>query len=340
MPKRIVFCADGTWNTPASQTNVYRLYKALTTAPEQAPYYDEGVGNDDATPLENRLEGLVGEGLLQKVRDGYTKVASNYRPGDRIFLFGFSRGAFTVRSIAGMIALCGLPTANFDDAMVDIAFRAYRHKFERTALLTQLNARYAIADAKIDMIGAWDTVGALGIPAIWGGVDPLDGFLDTDLHPDVLHAYHALSIDERRAGFHPTLWTNPAPGQTLEQVWFAGTHGDVGGYNPPEANGTRLADAPLAWMLSKAAALGLTFAPLPFDPASARDPLHETWSHVWGPPRERTIDPQASISNTVALRCAADASYRPINLSFDPSGQLSTRYHQVDVAAATAPAAS
>ena len=152
-------------------------------------------------------------------------------------MFGFSRGAYTARSLAGMIAICGLPTTPFDDDenLVNTAFQAYRNKDQRAALLASLSA-YALFDTKIKMVGVWDTVGSLGIPALFGGVDPLlYGFLDTSLHPDVLNACQALAIDERREQFPPTLWTPPSPpvaGQLLEQVWFSGVHCDVGGGYP------------------------------------------------------------------------------------------------------------
>jgi uncharacterized protein (DUF2235 family) len=127
---------------------------------------------------------------------------------------------------------------------------------------------------KITMVGVWDTVGSLGIPAIFGGVSPLlYGFLDTSLSSSILHAYQALAIDERRAEFPPTLWTAAAPGQTMEQVWFSGVHCDVGGSYPADSSGSALSDLTLAWMMNKAAALGLEFVadvssnyPLPMDP--------------------------------------------------------------------------
>jgi uncharacterized protein (DUF2235 family) len=341
MPKRIVFCADGTWDSTTNQTNVYKLYRALTTSADQVPYYDDGVGAD-GNPIEKLLGGAFGDGLFQKVKDGYTKIAHAYMQGDQVYIFGFSRGAFTARSLAGMIAICGLPTANFDDAMVNTAFQAYRDKDDRPALLAQLNAKYSIFDAKLTMVGVWDTVGSLGVPALIGQVDPIiAGFLDTSLHPDVLNAYHALAIDERRAQFPPTLWTNPSPGQTLEQVWFAGVHCDVGGSYPNDANGTCLSNIPLGWMMSKAAALGLTFAPgteemyaLPLPSALSLDTVHESWSPLWLVPRNRSVDPHSWIADSVAVRLAAQKSWRPGNLSFTADGLLAPGYYQVNVVTA------
>ena len=180
MSKRIVFCADGTWQAPLNNTNVYRLYKALTVSADQVTYYDDGVGAD-ATGLNRVLQGAFGDGLLQKIQDGYTKIAHVYEPGDTIFLFGFSRGAYTVRSLAGMIADCGMPTGSFSDDCVAQAFAAYRDPANRASILAGLTA-CGLGQAKIQMVGVWDTVGSLGIPAIFGGVDESKyGFLNTDL---------------------------------------------------------------------------------------------------------------------------------------------------------------
>jgi uncharacterized protein (DUF2235 family) len=141
-------------------------------------------------------------------------------------LFGFSRGAYTARSLCGMIAACGLPSQNVDDQQTELAFAAYRqHDLTlRTQMLASLKQQYSPDNAQITMVGVWDTVGSLGIPATFGGIDLLGyGFLDTSLHPDVKFAYQALSIDERRREFPATLWSGPAvPGQVIEQVYFSG----------------------------------------------------------------------------------------------------------------------
>ncbi|HZK80884.1 MAG TPA: DUF2235 domain-containing protein, partial [Humisphaera sp.] len=102
MSKRIVFCADGTWDDTANNTNVYKLFKAALTCSDQIPYYDDGVGAD-GNPLQKLSGGALGEGIFQKIKDGYSKIAQVYEPNDEIFLFGFSRGAYTARSLAGMI---------------------------------------------------------------------------------------------------------------------------------------------------------------------------------------------------------------------------------------------
>jgi uncharacterized protein (DUF2235 family) len=337
MGKRIIFCADGTWDEPGKDTNVYKIYKALTTSADQVPYYDDGVGSDGLL-IQKLAGGALGAGLFQKIKDGYTKISHAYEQGDEVFIFGFSRGAYTARCLAGMIAICGLPTANFTDDAVDTAFDAYRNKDQRAALLAELNKNCVLFDAKLSMVGVWDTVGSLGIPAIFGGVSPLlYGFLDTSLHPDVLNAYHALAIDERRAEFPATLWTSAAPGQSLEQVWFTGVHCDVGGSYPADSDGSALSDLTLAWMMSKAVALGLEFDSgvqstysLPMDPKFALDNKHESWNPLWAFPKRRSIAADSTLSDSVFLRAEYDSSYRPGNLTFT-DGELASGYGKAPV---------
>ena len=326
MSKRIIFCADGTWNSTTDNTNVYRLFKAIPITADQIAFYDDGVGSD-GTPLEKLLGGAFGDGLFQKIKDGYTKIAHVYEQGDDIFIFGFSRGAYTARSLAGMISVCGLPTAGFDDDLTPAAFQAYRNRNQRTALLSGMNGKYALCNAPIKMIGVWDTVGSLGIPALAGGVDPLIyGFLDTNLHPNVLHAYQALAIDERRNEFPPTLWTPlspPVPGQVLEQVWFAGVHCDIGGGYPE----TGLSDITLSWMMSKAKALGLQIVDSVWAQYAALDakyalaPIHESWNLGWGFPKTRTIVTNSLLSNSAEIRSEYDPAYNPENLTSNNSAQ-------------------
>jgi hypothetical protein len=236
-----------------------------------------------------------------------------------------------------MIAICGLPTANFTQSLVDTAFNAYRDKNNRASLLASL-APNALYNAQITMVGVWDTVGSLGVPdAVFEIPDPLFAFLDTSLHPDVHNAYQALAIDEKRREFPPTLWTGPlAPGQVLEQVWFAGVHSDVGGGYPE----TGLSNITLSWMLSKAVALGLEvdpaaaqlYLPLPVDPKEAIDTIHESWNLGWGFPQHRTIQPNSTIANSVAIRLAHVSGYNPSNLQLDGT-QLANSYAIETVAA-------
>jgi len=341
--KEIVFCADGTWDTDEKATNVSAVWGGLINDATQVVRYDDGVGAD-GNIIEKLLGGATGVGLWNKIKIGYQTIAQVYAPGDPLYLFGFSRGAYTARSLAGMIALCGLPTQGDPNAVVDAAFQVYRRLVGVSSL-----APYAMYDAKITMLGVWDTVGSLGIPGIFGGVDPLvDGFLDTKLHPDVLNAFHAVAIDEHRSEFLPTLWTSqPQPGQVLEQVWFCGAHGDVGGGDAPRVAGRpSLADIPLAWMVSKARPLGLHFYPeflakypLPMDASFAAAVLDKSWQPEWGLPVLRTVADTSVLANSVAVRCQVDSGYRPENVALDTHGALSLQYTLTPVVAPAAAAA-
>jgi uncharacterized protein (DUF2235 family) len=272
MGKRLVVCCDGTWNRPdqihngvAAPTNVAKL--ALAVAREdgqgsaQLVHYQPGVG----TRRWERLRGgAFGLGLSRNVRECYRFLVDCYEPGDELYFFGFSRGAFTARSTVGMVRNCGILRREHDDRVGE-AYRLYRGREERTkpdGMEAQLFRRmYAHPEAGIHFVGVWDTVGALGIPV--DGVRlplvKLWSFHDTRLSRYVRFAYHALAIDERRGPFKPTLWEQheEAKGQTLEQVWFTGVHCDVGGgYSEPA-----LAEIPLLWMVGRARAAGLAFVP-------------------------------------------------------------------------------
>jgi uncharacterized protein (DUF2235 family) len=324
--KNIIFCADGTWNHPdqmqdglPADTNVYKFFKALPMTAEQLPLYDDGVGAQ-GTPIDRLLGGAIGDGLFAKIKDGYTQIAHSYQEGDQIFLFGFSRGAYTARALAGMIAVCGLPdSTKFSGQATEAAFQAYRTPTNRQVLLAALAADYGNRDVEIAVVGVWDTVGALGIPGcVFEGLDEqIYGFLSLTLHPNVHAAYHAVSIDERRAEFAATLWMPPlAPGQELDQVWFAGVHGDVGGgYGE-----TGLSDITLGWMMQKARAKGVSFDPdvwahySTLDPKHALDQIHESWNVLWGFPESRSIPAGATVDPSVQVRLTNCAGYTPANL--------------------------
>jgi len=303
--------------------------------------YDSGVGSS-GTAIEKLLGGAVGAGLFQKIKDGYSAIAAQYKPGDQIFIFGFSRGAYTARSLAGMIAICGLPT-NFqnDQNCVNAAFTAYRNQANRTALLATLNATYGMDNTvTIQLLGVWDTVGSLGIPAIFGDVDMLQyGFLSTILHPNVLNAVQALSIDEHRQQFQPSLWASePVGNQSITQVWFSGVHCDVGGGYAPDANGASASNVTLLWMANYAKTYGLQFKAgaisnvlIVQDCVTA---LHESRTGAYRifPPHIRTIDPASILGSSVGVRCATAAcNYAPVNLSLT-GGQVAASYNVANVA--------
>ncbi|WP_348266857.1 DUF2235 domain-containing protein [Edaphobacter paludis] len=349
MAKKIIICTDGTWNSPhgigavANDTNVRKLYCALADSPDQMRYYDSGVGTD-GTPIDHLAGGAMGEGLFQKVQDGYEFLAYVWDPGDQIYIFGFSRGAYTARSLGGMIAGFGVPTKNFDNRTVQKIFSAYRQTDPklRVAAKDALDAEYRLTAADVRMIGVWDTVGSLGVPGLLFSVlhQQKYGFLDTSLHPCVKSAFHAICIDERRAPFKPTLWTN-ADGSPrdnddqVQQVWFSGVHcDDGGGYDD-----CRLSEITLGWMLKNAIKCGLVFDEdarsryLKIDPSSALGAAHDEWKMVpWGFPEHREIPANAAMANTVQMRLDGMAEYRPENLTLTEAGKLKG-YQVVDVLA-------
>ncbi|MGV9712776.1 DUF2235 domain-containing protein [Gordonia sp. NPDC003424] len=329
MSKNIVYCSDGTWNGPSTRTNVSRLYDSLVDDHDsQRALYDPGVGSSGGL-LGKMLGGAFGDGLVENVREGYARIAACYEPGDRIFLFGFSRGAYTARSLGGMIAYCGLPAHGSTDQLVATAYAAYRGRVNGV----RWAARPAeLIDAHVEMIGVWDTVGTLGVPgALFGHQDAEKyGFLDTALHRDVRAGYHALSIDEKRRQFTPTLWDAPAPGQVIEQVWFAGVHCDVGGGG--RARKTSLSEITLGWMMTKARDHGVQLTPnaayphLLMPPLSAGVPMRTSWRPYWGWPVERTIPAHATIANSVAARVTENRHYRPKRLIDPITRRLATTF--------------
>ncbi|MDN4474675.1 DUF2235 domain-containing protein [Demequina sp. SYSU T00192] len=266
--KRIVVCCDGTWNKPdqARPTNVVKI--ALAVAPrgpdgvEQRTHYLPGVGTRRGEIIRG---GAFGWGLSRAVREAYTAVADDYEPGDEIFLLGYSRGAYTARSAAGFLRNAGILRPEHRDRL-DEAYALYRSRSKSTApgaRKAELFRRsYAYPDLAIRFVGVFDTVGSLGIP---GSSIPIVrwfnkrwSFHDTQLSRSVTAAYQALAIDEQRTTFQPTLWDlpEPAPGQVLEQAWFAGCHSNVGGGAPD----TGLSDLALGWIARMAAGQGLAFA--------------------------------------------------------------------------------
>ncbi|MET9406239.1 DUF2235 domain-containing protein [Streptomyces sp. NPDC002935] len=270
MAKRLIICCDGTWNfaDQPSKTNVAKV--ALSVRPgsvagkEQHVYYHSGVG---AMRRERLRGGAFGFGLSRNVVDAYRFLVETYEPDDELFLFGFSRGAFTARSLAGLVRNCGIVRRDHADRIRE-AWALYRDRIEQPsgAAATLFRRSYA-RETEIHFIGVWDTVGALGVPvpdAPW--LQPAANwfnhrwaFHNTDLSRWVKGAFHALAIDEQRSVFRPTLWhQQPGAlerGQELKQVWFAGVHCDAGGGYME----TGLSDIPLLWMVDQARRFGLEF---------------------------------------------------------------------------------
>ncbi len=257
--KRITIFSDGTWHSPddGRATNVLRMARGVKPqagGTKQVTFYDWGVGSD----RKILPGGISGVGIDKNILDCYRFIVHNYDEGDELFFFGSSRGAYTVRSLAGLIRNCGLLTRPHAD-MIPAAFRLYRKRSKASGpnqpLAEAFRKKYAVADiTPIKFIGVWDTVGSLGIPVpFWGTLNDLKFlFHDTEPSKIVQHARHAVSIDENREDFKPVLWS-AKPSIDLLQVWFAGVHSDVGG----GFKNRGLSDCASSWMVAEAAKFGL-----------------------------------------------------------------------------------
>ncbi|MCK0167305.1 DUF2235 domain-containing protein [Jannaschia sp. S6380] len=300
--KRIVILCDGTWNAAEAPhpTNVVRLGQALAARGdddvEQVPIYIEGVGTGRrgvtwlARQSDRWLGGAMGFGLMANVVEAYRHLIFLYEPGDEVMIFGFSRGAFTARSLAGFIRFTGLLERAKLGRLPEAVRRYSERRIEtperrqsRNAEWRAVHSRWIMTDPndapvyeemgadeaipfEIAFLGIWDTVGALGIPGHFTTAPILNrrhAFHDTDLSPMVRAARHAVAIDERRKSFRPTLWSNLAElnagreGRPYRQEWFAGDHGAVGGGGEI----TALSAITLGWLMEGAGDEGLGFDP-------------------------------------------------------------------------------
>lgn len=268
--KRLVVCCDGTWNKPDSQTitNVEKIARTVqgdhhaTSGVYQLVYYVSGVGAGSYA-ADKLLGGAFGFGLFHNVVACYRFLAQNYEPGDEIFIFGFSRGGYTARSVAGMVGRVGLLTKQ---SLVKEKLPAAVHLYQRKDMPE--GAFGASVDefkhdhchpAEVTFLGVFDTVGALGVP---GFARHAPQFHDVQLSGQVVRARHALAVDETRMKFAPTFWEAPngspvasTDDPRVKQVWFEGAHSDVGGgYRE-----TGLSDTALLWMAREARDAGLVF---------------------------------------------------------------------------------
>ena len=265
MSKNIVVFSDGTGQEGGTHhnTNVYKLFNLiLDRSPHQISFYDRGLG----TGWRKATGNIMGRGFSKNVRQCYEFIFEHFEHGDKIFLFGFSRGAATVRSLTGFIHRFGiLPRSR--TRLIGKAWRIYKikddnkRKYEAEEFVKQSHTMWT----NVEFLGVWDTVAALGVPntkidKVLNWIVP-HGFHDFSLSESVNHGYHALAIDDCRKSFHPVLFhprteekqAKIEKDQTLRQVWFMGMHTDVGGGY--EKSG--LSDIVLEWMVQHAVRHGL-----------------------------------------------------------------------------------
>lgn len=345
--KRLALFLDGTWNAVGTNTNVWRLRSLCadmsSDGARQLRYYDEGVNGV--------VGGGWGRGVGQNVCQAYEWLVENFEFGDEIFIFGFSRGAFTARSLAGFIAMCGLIKPG-GALGVNQLYDRYRREPDRTIYKLLQTTDYSHEEkwmlkysraVPIQMVGVWDTVGALGVPMfhIPGISSSTLGFFHTGLRQSIKHGFHAVAIDEHRKKFAPTLWTiktlsDAVPKSraidSVEQRWFIGAHANVGGgcYND------LLAQIPLRWIMRKATRSGLTFRnDIEIDGdefvASVSDSFREFLHGAYSLCSKRFYRPigaapmavpdgihtnvNETIDGSVFKRWRKDSTYRPPNLS-------------------------
>jgi uncharacterized protein (DUF2235 family) len=350
-PNRVALFLDGTWNTTNDNTNVWRLKSLCPSSSTQKVYYSAGVGTQKGEKITG---GAFGIGINEEVIAAYEWLIENYEDGNQIFIFGFSRGAFTARSLAGFISKCGLLKAGSPLSLNQL-YERYR-KGTATSILALQHADTDLSQEDrwlkeysrhipVWFQGVWDTVGELGMPIpLLPHVSRHDfNFLETDLHINDTHAYHALAIDEHRPAFKPTLWmkTTQSSGETppprdvfeVEQRWFVGAHANVGGGYQNDL----LAQAPLKWLMGKAIEHGLEFkGTVELDEGATACPVRDSLGEMahgfyealtFGKHYYRPIgiDPvetdkgcvstiNESIDSTVFARWKVDPTYRPKNL--------------------------
>lgn len=333
--ERLILLFDGTWNDPQDRTNVYRLSRCLEDFDgklRQRFFYDPGVGT---TPLTRLAGGAFGSGLSRNLLEGYDWLVRRYLQGSEIFVFGFSRGAYTARSLVGMLRKCGLLHTS-TPALLKQAEALYRNKAVAPddSLACGFRQKYS-RDVEVALVGVWDTVGALGVPGTLVSERGLYAWHDTQLSKIVRRAYHAMALDEFRAAYDVAPWTGQhKPGQLeVEQRWFIGAHANVGGGYEQDA----LCELPLAWMLRKAADAGLRLKlpPLAEDawmgrPAASYEDFmggaYAAWRRAWrgGDGRHyRLFDRDdrgnralgVTVDPSVWRRWREDAGYRPRTLT-------------------------
>lgn len=296
--RNIVVCCDGTGNQYGeTNTNVVKLFGALDLGnpSEQVAFYDPGVGTGNprgaVTPLRrffSKVGGLAfGSGIFRNIADGYRYLMETFEPGDRVFVFGFSRGAYTARALTGMLHMMGLLQPGSTN-LVPYAMEMYRRRVPKSKRRADSHFKTAAGfkrtysrECRPHFIGVWDTVKTVGlwdtlkIMARWQTALPF-----TFTMPDTSFGRHAVSIDEKRSRFRTNLW-GARPDNNMQQVWFAGVHCDVGGgYGE-----TGLSDIALRWMLKGAEHRGLLLRPDAFDgiTGDAAQPAHNSLTPAWLP---------------------------------------------------------
>ena len=306
-----VLILDGTLSSleDGLESNAGLTYKLLCeiSGPDLSVYYEAGLQWRD---WRSTIDVLAGRGINHQIRRAYGYLASRYRPGDGIFLIGYSRGGYAVRSLAGVIDRVGLLRAeNATARNVTTAYRHYQSPPGSPAARA-FAQRYCHEAAAVEMVGCWDTVKALGLrlPVLWRWSEEAHAFHDHALGPTIRHGFHALALHETRAVFTPVLWESPPDWDgRVDQVWFRGTHGDVGGHLNGVATARPLANIPLVWMLERIEECGLSLPAgwrdrFETDPEAPSVGTWRGWSKLFWVRARRVVgrDPSERLHETVS----------------------------------------
>ncbi|EYD71049.1 DUF2235 domain-containing protein [Limimaricola hongkongensis] len=335
-PATHVIILDGTMSTlrRGHETNAGLTYKLLRESGRQANltvHYEAGI---QWTSWSETLDVMMGRGINRLIQRAYGVLASRFRPGDTIILVGYSRGAYAVRSLAGVISRVGLLRAEeATERNVRDAYRHYRHRSPAPSEAARAFARLHCHDrVEIEAVAVWDTVASLGLrlPLLWRLSEPNHMFHDHRLGGHVLHGFHALALDETRNAYAPVLWTTPLGfAGHVEQVWFRGTHGDIGGQLGGRLESRSLANIPLVWMLERLEACDLPLPPdwrarFPCDPGAPSVGTWRGWNKLFLSRGRRMVgrDPSERLHDTVAGGHPARARLAGGRAETPPVGQL------------------
>ena len=303
MPKSIIICCDGTGNEiKENQSNVLKFYRILQKDAKQVAFYDTGIGtisNSGAwSTLKTKAKGvfglMTGFGLDRNVMDAYRFLAENYEVGDQVYLFGFSRGAHTVRVLAGLVHLVGVLKPH-QVHLINYALTAYKQASLKDDFSIAWRVQEVLETPRVTIrfMGCWDTVASVIVPRRDRFYIPsLEELPFVKENPSVQVFRHALAVDEKRRMFRVSEWAEPqlfktvpylkdeqADPQDIKQVWFSGVHSDIGGGYPETESGA--AKLPLKWMMEEAAEHGLVFRKrLPKHLVLGQNPKNSTRNYV------------------------------------------------------------
>jgi uncharacterized protein (DUF2235 family) len=309
-PATHVIILDGTMSSlrRGYETNAGLTFKLIREAGltvNHTCYYEAGIQWRD---WKTTMDVITGKGINRQIERAYGVLASRYRPGDRIVLVGYSRGAYAVRSLAGVIGMVGL--VRTEESTVRNIRTAYRHyrTGARSRFAQDFRRLYCHDKVTIEAVAIWDTVKALGLrlPILWRWAEARHQFHDHDLGPCVRRGFHALALDETREAFAPVLWqTTPESQSRVEQVWFRGTHGDVGGQIDGLQEVRPLANIPLVWMLDRLTDCGVALPGgwrerFPCDPNAPSVGTWRNWGKLFLSRRRRIVgrDPSERVHET------------------------------------------